>query len=168
MALAYLSLGANLGERERALGEALRRLENEGVRVRRVSSVYETEPVDVPDQPPFLNLVAEVETGMGAAELLAWALRIEAEMGRRREVVKGPRAIDIDLLLYGSEVIETAELVVPHPRMAERRFVLEPLAELAPDLRHPVLGRTVLELLAETTEQKVNKLEEPGWRIVSC
>ncbi|HXK07856.1 MAG TPA: 2-amino-4-hydroxy-6-hydroxymethyldihydropteridine diphosphokinase [Verrucomicrobiae bacterium] len=139
----YLSLGSNLGDREANLSAALDR-----VKPVRVSPVYETEPVDYKAQAWFLNLVAEVETGLFPRQLLAQTRRIERELGRVRTLPKGPRTIDIDILLFGAAVMRTPELEIPHPRMAERRFVLQPLADLAPDLRHPVTHRSVREMLA--------------------
>ncbi len=153
----YLSLGSNLGDRERMLCEAVALLEARDLHVLRVSSVYETEPVDRLAQPWFLNLVLEVETSLLPKLLLARTQRIERRLGRRRGVSKGPRTIDIDILLYAESVVETTELVIPHPRMCERRFVLEPLAELAPELRHPVSRRTIGELLPATAGQAVRK-----------
>jgi 2-amino-4-hydroxy-6-hydroxymethyldihydropteridine diphosphokinase len=157
MKTAYLSLGSNVGERERMLSEALRLLEGPGLHVARVSPVYETEPQDVKNQPWFLNLVAEVQSGLFPMQLLTRVRKIERELGRKRTVNKGPRGIDIDILLYGESVIDTKDLVVPHPRMAERRFVLQPLADLAPDLRHPVLRRSVKELLSAVSGQAVRQ-----------
>jgi len=151
----YLSLGSNVGDRERMLSEALRLLEGPGLHVKRVSPVYETEPQDFKDQPWFLNLVAEVETALFPRQLLAKVQKVERGLGRKRTVPKGPRGIDIDILLVENFIIDSRELVVPHPRMAERRFVLQPLADLAPDLRHPVLRRTIKELLAAVTGQAV-------------
>ncbi len=159
MKTVYLSLGSNLGDRERNLREAIRMLGEAGVRALRVSSLYETEPVDVRDQPWFLNLVVEAETELFPKQLLARIRKIEFELGRKRVRPKGPRTADIDILLYGDSVIETGELTVPHPRLAERRFVLEPLAELAPELRHPVTRRTMRELLAGTAGQAVRKIQ---------
>ncbi|MCL6546060.1 MAG: 2-amino-4-hydroxy-6-hydroxymethyldihydropteridine diphosphokinase [Bryobacteraceae bacterium] len=158
MKTVYLSLGSNLGDRAGRLREALRLLEEGGLRVRRISPVYETEPQDVRDQPWFLNLVAEVETELFPRQMLARIQSIEWKMGRRRSKPKGPREIDIDVLLYGSMVLRMPELTVPHPRMSERRFVLQPLADLAPELKHPVSGRTILELLAEIRGQTVRQV----------
>lgn len=135
--------------------DALDRLEAAGIHTLRRSSIYETEPQDLPNQPWFLNLVVEVETELFPRLLLARAQAIELGMGRRRVVSKGPRTIDIDILLVGNYVIRTRELQVPHPRISERRFVLEPLAELAPDLRHPATGKTVREMLSEVQAQIV-------------
>ena len=157
MTIAYLSLGSNLGNREDYLASALRLLEDSRLRVLRLSDIYETEPREVTDQPWFLNLVTEVETDLAPEELLERAARVEAGLGRRRLGVKGPRTIDIDILLYGDLVLDTAELTIPHPRMARRRFVLEPLMELAPKLLHPVLGRTIRELAAGVGDQVVRQ-----------
>jgi 2-amino-4-hydroxy-6-hydroxymethyldihydropteridine diphosphokinase len=151
----YLSLGSNVGDRLGALQAAMARLEAPDFRVRRVSSIYETEPVDLRDQPWFLNLVLEAETELFPKQLLARIRRVELELGRKRLRKKGPRSIDIDILLYGETVIESAELVIPHPRLTERRFVLEPLAELAPQLRHPVSRQTIAELLHAILGQTV-------------
>jgi 2-amino-4-hydroxy-6-hydroxymethyldihydropteridine diphosphokinase len=140
---AYLSIGSNLGDREANLRAALERL-----RPVRVSPIYETEPADLPGQPWFLNLVAEIHTDLFPRQLLAHTQRIERELGRIRTVPKGPRTIDIDILLHGNSIVRTKELEIPHPRMAERRFVLQPLADLAPDVRDPVSRRTIREMLA--------------------
>jgi 2-amino-4-hydroxy-6-hydroxymethyldihydropteridine diphosphokinase len=143
MKRAYLSLGSNIGDREANLQAALDRLGP-----LRVSPIYETEPVDYKSQPWFLNLVAEIETGLFPRQLLAHTQRIERELGRVRSLPKAPRTLDIDILLLGSVVMHTPELEIPHPRLAERRFVLAPLADIAPDLRHPVTHRSVREMLA--------------------
>jgi 2-amino-4-hydroxy-6-hydroxymethyldihydropteridine diphosphokinase len=153
----YLSLGSNLGDRAGNLRAAIDGLARVGVALHRASSVYETEPRDRIDQPMFLNLVVEAETTLMPRQLLSRIARIERELGRKRTIPKGPRTIDIDILFYGSSVIDTPDLTVPHPRIAERRFVLEPLFEIAPDLRHPLTRHTVREMLAEVGAQKVRK-----------
>lgn len=151
----YLSLGSNLADREKHLREAIAALGKAGVRVEKVSSIYETEPVDYPEQPWFLNCVAQGATELEPQTLLRELQGIEARMGRKKTVPKGPRIIDIDILLYDDETVDTAELQVPHPRMRMRRFVLEPLAEIAPGLRHPSWDASARELLARTTDQTV-------------
>ncbi len=153
----FLSLGSNIGEREAQLGEAIERLEAADVHALRKSSVYETEPRDLRDQPWFLNLVLEVETGLSPIQLMATILEIEESMGRKRDVPKGPRTIDIDILVYGAALVETEDLKIPHPRLSQRRFVLEPLAEIAPDLQHPRSGKTMTELLRQVQGQGVRR-----------
>lgn len=142
----YLSLGSNVGDREHHLRDAIARLGPEGG-VILVSSFYETEPVELTSQPWFLNCVVAFETNQTPAQLIAALLRIEQEMGRERTIKKGPRLIDIDILLFGDTVLDSPELAIPHPAMHERRFVLEPLAEIAPEARHPVFKRTIRDLL---------------------
>ncbi|HLK18044.1 MAG TPA: 2-amino-4-hydroxy-6-hydroxymethyldihydropteridine diphosphokinase [Bryobacteraceae bacterium] len=151
MKTSYLSLGSNLGDRESYLEQAIARLEAGGARVVRRSAVYETEPQDYLDQPRFLNMAVEVETDLAPRELLALIQSIESALGRQRTIPKGPRTIDLDILFYGDIVMTTAELEIPHPRIAQRRFVLDPLAEIAPELRHPVTHQTAGEMLAELT-----------------
>ncbi len=149
--LAYVGLGSNLGDREATLRRALELLgATPGLRVVAVSSLRETDPVGDRDQPPFLNGACAVETELSPRELLARLLEIELELGRVRDVSRrfGPRTADLDLLLYGGETVAEPDLVVPHPRLAERRFALEPLAELDPRLALPD-GRRVADLLAE-------------------
>jgi 2-amino-4-hydroxy-6-hydroxymethyldihydropteridine diphosphokinase len=150
MATVYLALGSNVGEREKNLLEAVRRLGASGVHVTKMSSVYETEPVDYLDQPWFLNGVLEARTELPASELLATLRRIESQMGSKKPFAKGPRLIDLDILLYDDATIHTPELDVPHPRMLLRNFVLVPLAEIAPNLRHPSWPATAAELLANS------------------
>jgi 2-amino-4-hydroxy-6-hydroxymethyldihydropteridine diphosphokinase len=143
----FLGLGSNLGDREAALEGALGRLEARGFRVTRRSSLWLTEPVGGPPQGPFLNAVAEGETALRPEALLEACLAIEGEMGRVRAERNGPRTIDVDILFYGDEECASPGLVIPHPRLHERRFVLAPLAEMAPGFVHPTLGLTVRELL---------------------
>jgi 2-amino-4-hydroxy-6-hydroxymethyldihydropteridine diphosphokinase len=154
----YIALGSNLGERVENLLLARERIVSPHVRLTRASSIYETAPREVVDQPWFLNQVVAAETTLFPRQLLARLLRIEQEMGRRRTMDKGPRVIDLDILLFGEAVIHAAGLEIPHPRMAERRFVLEPLAELAPGLRPPRSRHTVRELLAHVMDQPVRRL----------
>jgi 2-amino-4-hydroxy-6-hydroxymethyldihydropteridine diphosphokinase len=143
--LAYFSLGSNVGDRESHLRNAIARLEACGAIVA-VSSFYETEPVEFTEQAWFLNCAIALDTGQTPSQLMAAALNIEREMGRHRTQQKGPRTIDIDILLVGETVLNLPGLTIPHPAMHQRRFVLGPLAEIAPEARHPVLQKTVREL----------------------
>lgn len=160
--IVYLGLGSNLGERRQNLATALERLSALG-KVKAVSSLYETEPVDVADQPWFLNCVLALETEQMPRQLHAAVKRIEQEVGRRPTRPGGPRVLDIDILLFGNSVIETPQLTVPHAALHTRRFVLEPLAEIAPDLRHPALKRTMRELrdALPAGPPVVRRLKEP-------
>jgi 2-amino-4-hydroxy-6-hydroxymethyldihydropteridine diphosphokinase len=153
----YLSLGSNMGEREDRLAQALDALEREQVRVLARSSIYETEPQDVANQPWFLNMAAICETNLMPRQLMNLLLKIEREIGRVRHanLQRGPRPIDLDILLFGNSVIQTPQLTVPHPRMLQRRFVLEPLLEVAPDLRHPITHEPLRAYLAATMNQQV-------------
>ena len=161
---AYLSLGSNLGDRAKNLCEAIAAMRNAGITVTRISSTYETEPVDYLDQPWFLNIAVEAETELVPAALLETLRGIETRMGSKKRIAKGPRRIDMDILLYADEVINTPELQVPHPRMHLRRFVLEPLAEIAPNAHHPNSGLSVSEMLDQTSDKSaVRKFEDCGF-----
>ena len=154
----YLGLGSNMGDRQKNLDTALELLAQR-MKLGKISSIYDTEPVGVPPQPRFLNLVCRASTRLEPAALLKLAKGIETRLGRSGKS-DAPRPIDIDILLYDEEVINTPELVIPHPRMAERAFVLIPLVEMAPDLVHSLLKKTIRELLKNITEkQGVLKLE---------
>jgi 2-amino-4-hydroxy-6-hydroxymethyldihydropteridine diphosphokinase len=142
---AYLSLGSNVGDRRANLRDAITRLGTLG-KVTAISSFYETEPIEVTSQPWFLNCALALDTERTAEKLLEGILAVEQQMGRRRGLDKGPRNIDIDILLFGDAIINQPNLDVPHPAMHLRRFVLEPLAEIAPEARHPLLRRTAKEL----------------------
>ncbi|MCS7043030.1 MAG: 2-amino-4-hydroxy-6-hydroxymethyldihydropteridine diphosphokinase [Bryobacteraceae bacterium] len=163
MVEAWIGLGSNLGDRRARLRSALASLARLG-RLRAVSPLYETEPVGLREQPPFLNAVACLETELGPRALLDALLAIEAGQGRVRGEKYGPRTLDLDLLFYGDAVIGEPGLEVPHPRLQERRFVLEPLAAVAPALSHPGLGCTAGELLASLRDEAaVRMLEGPEW-----
>jgi 2-amino-4-hydroxy-6-hydroxymethyldihydropteridine diphosphokinase len=151
--IVFLSLGSNIGDREKNLRSAIAALPKLGVRIKKVSSIYETEPVDLLEQPWFLNCAVEGETTVPPAALLKKLRELEQQMGSKKLVSRGPRLIDLDILVYGRQTIDSPELQVPHPRMHLRRFVLAPLAEIAPDLKHPSWSGTAAQLLA-TSEDK--------------
>ena len=154
MALAYIGLGSNLGNREGCLRGAIQRLrELPGTTVLRVSRFYETEPVGGPPQGKFLNAALALETTLAPESLLAELQRIETALGRTREVRWGPRTTDLDILLYDDGVLDTPTLKIPHPLMHERMFVLDPLAEIAPNVIHPVLKKPVAQLREELSDQ---------------
>ena len=162
-AAVYLGLGANVGNRLANLRLALARMQT-FARVEAVSRLYETAPVGLKEQPPFLNAACRVTTGLEPAALLRFLKNLEAEIGRRPGgPLWGPRPIDLDILLYGERVVETDGLRIPHPRLAERAFVLAPLCDLAPELRHPVLGKTIRELLDAVDEGGVKVVAASGW-----
>jgi 2-amino-4-hydroxy-6-hydroxymethyldihydropteridine diphosphokinase len=152
---AYVGLGSNLGDRAGYLLLAVRGMLDASLDVIRLSSIYETEPVEYENQPAFLNMVAELRgtTLPSPEQMMARLLRIEYALGRTRDVRLGPRTVDLDLLIFKDEQVETEFLTLPHPRMALRRFVLVPLNELAPSLVHPVLGKRISELLAQTKDR---------------
>ena len=160
---AYVALGSNLGDRAGNLLLALRGMMEASLCLCRVSSIYETEPISKVEQPPYLNMVAEIGNPLPAPEqVMARLLRIEFALGRTREVKDGPRTIDLDLLMYGEVESATEFLRLPHPRLHERRFVLEPLAEIAPRLMHPVLKKTVVELLGSVEDNSAVRRWEPS------
>jgi 2-amino-4-hydroxy-6-hydroxymethyldihydropteridine diphosphokinase len=159
--LIYLSLGSNLGDRAASLERAIEGLSEIDVRVLRRSSTYETEPVDFLTQPWFLNCVVEAETSLGPRQLLEGLQGVERKLGSQKLVPRGPRIIDLDVLFYETEVIHEAGLEIPHPRLTERRFVLVPLAEIAPELRHPILLKTAAELLAATQDRSAVRVWPP-------
>jgi 2-amino-4-hydroxy-6-hydroxymethyldihydropteridine diphosphokinase len=154
----FLSLGSNLGDRVANLREALERLESPRLHVSQQSSFYETAPIGMTDQPWFVNIVAEANTSLFPMMLLEHCKRVERLMGRKKIVRNGPRNIDIDILFYEQAVVDTRGLSIPHPRLHERRFVLEPMLELAPEWKHPVLDKTMSELFANVKEQTARRL----------
>ena len=158
----YLSLGSNLGERDRNISSAIAGLSERQVRVVRASPLYETEPVDLREQPWFLNGVVEVEWDGEPEKLLETLQDIERRLGRMRRVRNGPRLIDMDILFFGARAMQLPQLEIPHPRLADRRFVLVPLNGLAPALRHPVLHATVAELLSQTEDRSAVRLWRPA------
>lgn len=155
MKTAFISIGSNVGDREQQIAAAVQALAERGIRVKQKSSIYSTEPVDVETQGWFLNCVVEVKTDLMPRQLLRAVQQIENDLGRKRLVRRGPRVIDLDILFYSSSVVRAPELEIPHPRLTQRRFVLVPLAEIAPGLRHPVENKSIDELLAETEDRSV-------------
>jgi 2-amino-4-hydroxy-6-hydroxymethyldihydropteridine diphosphokinase len=158
----YIGMGSNMGDRAATLARAITAMNAAGVHILRRSGLYATEPVEGPPQPWFLNCVAEAETTLLPVQLLHALQRIELEFGRRRTTPRVPRTLDLDILLYGSSVIHTPDLEVPHPRLPFRRFVLVPMAELIPNFRHPVLQKSIAELLAETPDTGGVRLWHPA------
>jgi 2-amino-4-hydroxy-6-hydroxymethyldihydropteridine diphosphokinase len=150
----FLGLGSNIGDRAANLKDAIKLL---GIPIVAISSMYETEPVDYLDQPWFLNQVLQCETSFHPLKLLEQCQKVENELGRTRAISKGPRIIDIDLLFYNDEVMNTAELTIPHPSIPQRKFVLVPLAEIAPDFVHPELNLTIRKLLERCPDKSAVK-----------
>ncbi len=149
MSVVYIGIGSNLGNREVNCKKALEQIRQRGMTIRKESSRYETEPWGVHDQPHFLNMAVEIETELGPEELLRALKGIETAMGRSKTFKWGPRIIDLDILLFGDLVLDGEELKIPHPFMHERDFVLKPLAEIAPGVKHPVLRKSIKELLGK-------------------
>ena len=159
MKTAYLSLGSNLGDREGNIRKAIEKLESPDLHVLRSAPLYETEPVDVRNQPWFINTALEIGTTLFPRQLLSRTQKIERELGRTRRINKGPRVIDIDLILFGNFQVSSRDLTIPHPRFQDRRFVLAPLHDLDPNLRHPVTKETVHEMLEKTSKQLIRSLK---------
>jgi len=161
---AYVSLGSNLGDRAGNLLLAIRGMRDAGLEVTRLSQIYETEPVETFAQPLFLNMVAElrVNADLDPEEMMQRLLQVEHSLGRTRDLQKGPRTIDLDLLLYGDQIVDTKLLTLPHPRFHHRRFALVPLAELCPNFQHPVFHRSIRKLLQETADGSDVKPWMPG------
>jgi 2-amino-4-hydroxy-6-hydroxymethyldihydropteridine diphosphokinase len=149
MATVYIGIGTNLGDRQKNCLRAVELIKQSRLSVTKQSSVHETAPWGVTDQPAYLNMAVEIETGLEPAELLSLLKKIEKDMGRQETMKWGPRLIDLDILIYDDAILHTDTLTIPHPLMHEREFVLEPLAELAEDLVHPVLKRKIGDLLRE-------------------
>lgn len=160
--VAYILAGSNLGDRQANIQKAWKTLAESGAVARKQSDYFETEPVGHSDQPWFLNLVAEIETLLAPQELLRCCQKIEESLGRSRTFRYAPRTLDLDILLFGSIVLNEPCLIIPHPRMAERRFVLTPLAQIAPDVVHPVLQRSIRSLLKCCADHSEVRLYQPG------
>jgi 2-amino-4-hydroxy-6-hydroxymethyldihydropteridine diphosphokinase len=157
LTVVYLGFGSNIGDREANIRQALDQLQTSDLRLLRVSSLYETEPMGFHDQPWFLNQVAEFEAELPPLRVLQRIQNVEKALGRKREIVNGPRTIDIDILLFGDVVMKTAELTIPHPRYRERRFVLEPLLEIGPALKDPETGQSLSVMMAAIPGQTVRR-----------
>jgi len=166
----FLSLGSNLGDREGSLRRAIELLDaHPRIRVLKVSGLYETAPRDRAGQPDFLNCAVEISSGLQPREVLGVCAEIEGRLGRKREERFGPRPIDLDILLYREEIISDDDLAVPHPRLSERRFVLEPLGEIAPDLMVPGAGTSVRDLLGRPADGQIVKMIKTGaWHKITA
>ena len=149
----FLSLGSNLGHRKKNLQQAARLLITQAIKIVKSSSLYVTEPVDYHSQPWFLNCVLQIETELSPEELLSLTQHIEDQLGRQRDLIKGPRTIDIDILLAENLIFHTSDLIIPHPRLAERNFVLVPMAEIAPEVIHPVYAKKIITLFHESRDK---------------
>ncbi|MCX7914268.1 MAG: 2-amino-4-hydroxy-6-hydroxymethyldihydropteridine diphosphokinase [Thermodesulfovibrionales bacterium] len=158
--VAHIGIGSNIGNRHENCSKAIKILEEKGLRVKKISSLYETEPWGVKEQPKFINLVIEVETDYSPYELMNILKETENALGRVKTTKWGPRVIDLDILFYESEIINTEELVIPHPYLQEREFVLDPLEEISPHKMHPVLKKTVRDLKEELKNAKNIKCKE--------
>lgn len=152
--ISYVGVGSNLGKRRQNCLHALESLEKRGIRVRNKSSIYETEPWGVKDQPAFLNMVIEVETDLQPAQFLQALKEIERESGREKSYKWGPRCLDLDILLFDDITVDQDDLCIPHPLMHEREFVLRPLCEIAPEAKHPVLKKSIRELFQKSVKKK--------------
>ena len=168
MPTVYIALGSNVGDREANLRRAVQLLERSGVEVTKLSRLYETEPVGYLDQPWFLNGALEATTDLAPEQLLSALRGIESHMGSSKPFRNGPRLIDLDILLYGDEVVDAPALVVPHPRMLQRNFVMAPLAEIAPQLRHPSWPASIAEMYADSADRSsVRKYLAPNKKNLS-
>lgn len=158
---AYIGIGSNIGKKIENCKKAIELLkENPQIKIAKISDFYETEPVGYKEQEWFVNCAIEIETDLNPQPLLLLCHTIESELGRERKIKYGPRIIDLDILLYNNDIIDTTELKIPHPEMHKRRFVLEPLSDIAPDAVHPVLKKTIVELLESLTEKvAINKIK---------
>jgi 2-amino-4-hydroxy-6-hydroxymethyldihydropteridine diphosphokinase len=155
----YLGLGSNLGDRKSNLGESIKQISEFAI-IKKMSSIYETEPWGLKDQPGFLNQVIFVETKLAPADLLSHLKTIEEKMGRKKTVLYGPRLIDLDILFFNDLLMKTPDLIIPHPHITERAFVLVPLAEIAPNMNHPHHHKTIKELLKDVDKSSVSLYED--------